>query len=274
LSKLIASIEEELGVQIFDRCHTPLTVTPAGECYITFIKEMFYSEQKMKSRLGEITAHRAGRLTVGIPQTIGSYYLPYVLKYFREKYPNIQIIIDEQPNNVLIEHLQNGTIDMCLFSLPEYPREFHCEIIKQEFLLLVLPSDHPLGTPWAKGNHQKPIPFPDSLSGQLGNEQFIVMPESHGIGKWARIFFEKFNIAPKIFMETRNIETAYRLAVNGIGLTIIPEICTRFSYFKNDPYYFTIGEPAMMRTITICCMKNHQLTQAEHEFIRLAREAF
>jgi DNA-binding transcriptional LysR family regulator len=249
LSKLVSSVEEELGVQIFNRSRQPLTVTPAGECYITFIREMFYSEQKMKAKMGEITAHRAGRLTIGIPRTLGSYIIPGALKRFREQYPNIQVSLDEQTNNILVEHLQNGIIDLCLLSMPEYPKEFHCEIIKWEYILLVLPPEHPLGTVWTKGNYQNPVSFSDSFAEQLANEQFIIMPETQGMGKWARIVFEKFRINPKIYMETHNIETAYRLAAAGIGLAVIPENCTAFSRFKDDPHYFSIGAPPLTRSL-------------------------
>ena len=273
LSKLVASIEDELGVVIFDRSRSPLTVTAAGECYLTFIRETLYSELKMKTQIGEIIAHRSGHLTVGIPQTHGSYILPNILKKFRRMYPGIRVTVEEQSNRILMEHLANGTLDLCCLSLPEYPDNFGFEVIKREYILLVMPPEHPLGTRWSKGNYRKPVPLTMEQIKLLREEQFIVLTESQGMGKYARIIFEKYGIRPQIFMETRNIETAYRLAATGTGLTFIPEICTCFSTFEDQPHYFSIGEPPLMRAMAMVYLKEHKLSQAELDFIQIAREA-
>lgn len=273
LSKLVASIEEELGTAIFDRSRSPLTVTSAGECYLTFIREILHSERKMKAQVSEISAHRSGHLTIGMPQTHGSYILPYILEHFRKMYPGIYVTVEEQSNRVLIEHLTNGTLDLCCLSLPGYPDNFCCEIIKYEHILLVLPPEHPLGTHWSKGNYHKPVPLMMDQMKQLQDEQFVILTESQGMGKYARIIFDKCGIKPPIFMETRNIETAYRLAATGFCLTFIPEICTRFSIFKEQPHYFSIGDPPLMRTMAMVYLKDHKLSKAELDFIQIARES-
>lgn len=273
LSKLIASIEEELGVQIFDRSHSPLTITAAGECYLAFIRERLYSEQKLKTQINNISAHRFGDLTIGIPQTHGSYVLPNILRRFQKMYPGVRVIVEEQSNRVLMDHLSNGTLDLCYLSLPEYPEEFGYEVVKQEHILLVLPPEHPLGTRWSKGNFLKPVPFRMELIKMLQDEQFVILTESQGIGKYARMFFEKYGIRPKIFMETRNIETAYRLAAAGVGVTFIPTICTRFSSFEDQPHYFSISEPPLMRSTAVVYLKNRMLSQTEWDFIQIARES-
>ena len=273
LSKLVATVERELGVTLFDRSHKQMVITSAGESYLTYMREILHAEQKMKAQVGEISAHRAGSLRVGIPPTHGSYILPDILKKFRALYPGIQVTVEEQNNKKLIESLLDGLIDLCCLSLPDYPQEVATEVIAREYILLVMPPEHPLGQHWAKGNCKKPVPFPEEHVLKLGKERFIILTEAQGIGMFTRMMFSDLGINPDIFMETRNIETAYRLAVSGAGLTFIPEICTRFSSFQEEPYYYSLGNPPYIRNISIAFLKKRRLSQAERDFIEVARDS-
>ena len=44
LSKQIQHLETELGVKLFDRNHSPLTLTPAGEYFVRNARELVYKE--------------------------------------------------------------------------------------------------------------------------------------------------------------------------------------------------------------------------------------
>lgn len=172
-----------------------------------------------------------------------------------------------------MDYLANGFLDMCCLSLPDYPKNVAIEVVSREYLLLVMPPDHPLGQKWAKGNVHKPVPFPADMVPRLADEPFIILSEQQGIGKHARHILADWGINPEIFMETRNIETAYRLAASGEGLTIIPAICTRFSHFDDEPYYFSIGNPPYVRCVSIVYSAGRQLSKAEQDFVEIVRSA-
>lgn len=271
LSKLVASIENELGTQLFERNRNSLTVTPAGRCYLEFIQEHLYAEQKMRSRISELTTLKIAKLKLGIPSAHGSYILPQILEKFRFLYPGVHIVLEEHSNQTLMDYILNSAVDLCCFSSPEYSHELDYEVIEREKLLMVLPPDHPLGHIWAKGNFSNPCPFPEDLLNQLSNEKFVVLSKSQGMGRYAREIFERYQIHPDIVMETKNIETAYRLAAIGIGITFIPQICTGFSNFEKAPYYYTIGNPPMERQVVIAYRKGRELSNIERDFINLAK---
>ena len=48
LSKQILALEKELGVQLFDRSTTPLTVTPAGAHFVAQAKDLLYQEKQLE----------------------------------------------------------------------------------------------------------------------------------------------------------------------------------------------------------------------------------
>ena len=160
LSKIVMRAEREIGTKIFDRSTAPITVTSAGECYIEYLKEKIYINQKMRVRVNDIIGCNFPTITFGIPQTLGSYLLPSILRVFFSIYPNVKIVVEEARNTDLKERVENGQIDICLFSAPEYSNSIDYEIIKQEYILLVIPPNHPFGTSASKGNYAKPISFP------------------------------------------------------------------------------------------------------------------
>lgn len=271
LSKLVASIEAELGTQLFERTAHSLLITPSGKCYLEFINEYLYAEQKMRSRIGEITSKKISKLKIGIPSAHGSYILPQILKRYREFYPGVHVVLEEHSNQILLDYILNSVVDLCCFSDPQYHADLEYEEIECEKVMMVLPPHHPLGHAWAKGNYQNPKSFPTDLIGHLNNEKFIILTKSQGMGRYARKIFETYSITPDVVMETKNIETAYRLAATGFGITFIPQICTGFSNFEEDPFYYQIGEPPLKRSVVIAYRKGRELSEAEKDFIRVAQ---
>ena len=273
LSKLVKNIEEELGAEIFDRSSSPLSLTPAGKCYVEYIKELLYSEQKLKFRIGEIAKHLSGRLIIGIPQTLGSYLLPYTLENFRKLYPRIEIIVEELSNQQLLERVLNNSLDLCCIGFPKIPNEIDYVVLKQEKIVMVLPPNHPLGDEKAKGKIINPYPFPADRMKQLSHEKFILLTKSQGMGSISRQIFEKYDITPDVFMETRNIETAYRLAASSIAITFTPEVCMLYFRYDDEPYYYTIGVPPFQRSVVMAFKRGRLLSNTEKDFINFTKAA-
>ena len=89
---------------------------------------------------------------------------------------------------------------------------------------------------------------------------------------FSRLIFERYGITPNIFMETQNIETAYRLTAIGAGMTFIPENCLSYSHFEDEPHYFTIGSPPLKRDVVIAYKKGRFLSKYESDFIQIIHD--
>ena len=68
-----------------------------------------------------------------------------------------------------------------------------------------------------------------------------------------RKIFEIYELSPKVIYEVKNVETAFRLAAAGFGLTIVPEICLKFLSFQAAPHYYQIGNPPLERHV-VCLL--------------------
>lgn len=87
----------------------------------------------------DIISGSAGTLTIGVPSSAGTFLLPYVLPVFQKRYPKITVSLVEKNSNQLLELVQEGKIDLGVFSRPTYPDDVQYEFIFDEQVLLAAP---------------------------------------------------------------------------------------------------------------------------------------
>ena len=53
---------------------------------------------------------------------------------------------------------------------------------------------------------------------------FILLDRDDRVRRMANRLFSRYDITPRILLETRNIQTAFALAMEGMGITVYPEL--------------------------------------------------
>ena len=263
LSKVVSTIERDLGVRLFDRNHMPLSVTAAGKCYIDYIKTVLHAEQQMYAGLTDISEHSSGTISLGIGSTHCSYLMPDVFRRFQDLYPHIRINFTECSNKTMVEYVENGLFDFALYTSPDIPRNLDHTSIKKERLLLVFPPSYPIREIFGKNPSQAVQTLGRDDMHKLSNEKFIILTEHQGLGQFMRTIFEIYELSPKVIYEVKNVETAFRLAAAGFGLTIVPEICLKFLSFQAAPHYYQIGNPPLERHVVMLYQRGRKLSAPE-----------
>lgn len=221
LSRYIAKIEKEEGIQIFDRTTSPLSLTYAGERYVETIRKMIALNEQLHEELAEISSHKKGKLTIGIPPARAASMLPVFLPEFVDRCPNVDIYTVEHNSRQLREDVLRGRVDFAILPLLEPLDGFRCEDLYQEELFLVSMEGALPESAWRTGaDGCRVIDF-----AALKDQTFILLKNGHGIRNALDILFGYQGIQPNIFMETTNNETAFGLAAAGLGLAIVPKMC-------------------------------------------------
>ena len=122
LSTMVARLESELGVIIFDRKTKPVSVTIEGEKIIHQLKiiskEISNLDDVVDLVKGESGNELQGNLKLGAIPTIAPFVLPQFLKGFLKKYPNLQLEVSEIPTQKIIDQLLSRDLDVGLVSIP------------------------------------------------------------------------------------------------------------------------------------------------------------
>ena len=131
LSNYIGKVEEELGVKLFDRSSTPLTLTYAGEQYLKRARVILGQIYEMDKEIRDI------KIRLGFPSERIIYMLPLLLAPFKGKYPGIDVEVITGPGNKLTEGLRAGETDFVFLPTWMPQKDIVQEKLCQEELVLV-----------------------------------------------------------------------------------------------------------------------------------------
>lgn len=115
ISKQVRMLEDELGVQIFERSGKHLTqVTPAGRDILKISQEILAKVQSIRSVAGQYTNPDEGTLNISTTHTQARYALPGVIRSFIKRYPKVSLHMHQGSPAQLSESVAKGTTDFAI----------------------------------------------------------------------------------------------------------------------------------------------------------------
>ena len=115
ISKQVRLLEDELGVQIFERSGKHLTqVTPAGESIVKIARDILSRVESIKSVAGEHTHPEMGTLNIATTHTQARYALPPVIQGFTARYPKVTLHMHQGTPSQLADAVSKGTTDFAI----------------------------------------------------------------------------------------------------------------------------------------------------------------
>jgi DNA-binding transcriptional LysR family regulator len=218
LSQQIRSLEDELGLQLFDRTTRPLRLTPAGQVFLEQARQVFMQVEQAMVSAQRASRGELGRLTVGINTSIANSLLPDILRTFRRRFPDVELVLHEQSSYQQLQELCDRKIDVGFVNLhhlqniDENNNTFSFIPILQEPFVLVLPESHPLAA-------QTQV----SLEA-LADELFILPPAHLPSGLYYQIvsLCQHVGFSPKVKQEATWMSTVLSLVAGGVGISLLP----------------------------------------------------
>ena len=283
LSYILGKVEEDLGVTLFDRKTSPLTLTFAGERYVETAREILLLSGNLRKELKDIGGGARGEIRVGIPTERAGYMLPKVLGRFREQYPGVQIRLVESRSSEILGELDKDRITFAV--LPggsgDFPIGLESRLIYKEKVWLVAPETmlRPEMIRKRNGNEDGEEPAADLK--KMKDLPFIIMKSGQYIrGKTEKIL-RKAGFFPKNVMEVSSCITAVELARSGMGVTIVPDRALEALGFYSGAADENVRVLRCSRTetdleweVSAVFKKESYLGEPEKELIRLMQEVF
>jgi len=141
VSQQIAHLERIVGQRLFDRPGGPRRVEPteAGELLLRHADAIVARLDAARADMAALAEGAAGRLRVGIYQSVGARLLPELLRRFRSQWPLVEVRVREESDaDDLLRLLEHGELDLTFadLPLPEGPFEWE-ELLHDPYVLLV-----------------------------------------------------------------------------------------------------------------------------------------
>lgn len=211
VTNAIRSLEEELGIQLFDRSQKQVVLTAEGQIFYRHVERILHG---ITTTLTEIDALRNlsdGTLRLGITAMGGVRPIISLLKIFRESYPNIRMVFHEADT----EHLQRALLEdrldgAFLFHDAEAPALSYLSLQKQEIVFCC--ERHHL------------LRRKNSIALEQLREEHLLLPEE---GSFIRSVlnqaFTDAGISAKAVFSCSQVTLLQRMTAAGIGVTFLPE---------------------------------------------------
>src|SRR5580658_2657966 len=94
VSRELRTLEERLGVPLFDRLPRGMRLTEAGQVLLTYAERIFGLELEAERALRELADLEGGELAIGASNTLGTYLLPAFLAAFHTRYPKVSLDLE------------------------------------------------------------------------------------------------------------------------------------------------------------------------------------
>lgn len=271
LSQYLSKLEGKLGVQLLDRSHTPLNLTPAGELFHAYLDRQGFLDRQFISDLRNLQDEKRPVLHIGVSPWRGSTLLPDILPAFTREFPDVQIVLHEAPVPELGDLAAANALDFCLMQIPDDLSELTYELVMRERVFLICHKDHPL-VQGMDSTYDDPKCFEDLRL--LEHERVIMLPPDWRLSKLLHNTFSVNNVEMQNILVTTNNATAINLVAENMGFAFLQE-----SGIARTPYLgrlacFTVGQPPLTCPMAVVYKKNGFISPAARRFIDLIREKY
>lgn len=212
LSQQILKLEDEVGERLFERTRRRTILTTAGTLFLPHALNILEAAERGRKEIQEMGGQVRGKIVLGALPTIAPYFLPEIIRLFRENYPGAELILHEQTTDQLLRNLEENEIDLAIISDAPANPNIVVEQLFSEELLLCLPVGHALV-------HQKSV-----VAADLQQEKFILMHDSHCLGTQTQAFCQSKGFRPRISCRSAQIGTVLAMVKAGLGISLIPEM--------------------------------------------------
>jgi LysR family transcriptional regulator, hydrogen peroxide-inducible genes activator len=144
LSMQIQKLEEELGIEIFDRAKQPIEPTAVGSLIIEQAQIAIAEAQKIPDLAVSTQQKVEGILTLGVIPTLAPTVLPLFIRDFIAKYPKLEVAIEEVRTQDIITRIREGSLDIGLLVTPLHEAGIVEHPIFQEPFVVYAADDHAL----------------------------------------------------------------------------------------------------------------------------------
>ena len=261
LSQTLRQIEDEVGTPLFDRSTSPFHLTYAGERYLKAVEAMLDIETRLKEEIESIRRDDGGRLRLGISVTRAMQVLPDVIPIFTKAYPNVTIELTEAASASLEGLLQQGQIDRALAALEANEANIAYELIEKESIGILAGKDSQLAQLVPSGT-------PINLE-MVEKEAFVSLDTSHSSRIIQDRLFRRYNIRPKILLETSSLEVARRVALKSGACMVLPDVYADEFVFNSGGAFYPLKDYENHRHFYACYRNDENTKKYIRDFVSI-----
>ncbi|MBU6141083.1 MAG: LysR family transcriptional regulator [Proteobacteria bacterium] len=255
LSMQIKKLEDELGVQIFERSQRKFLVTKIGAEIIKRAEIILREAEEIKKIAKNSKDPFSGDIRIGAFPTLASYFFPKVVGKISKKFPQLKLLLIEEKTETLLQKLKNGEIDAAFIAMPCDDFGLESQKIFSEEFLLALPQKHALAS-------KNKIQIKD-----LSGKELMLLEDGHCLRNQALEACSMLGAFEQQDFRASSLETLRQMVIVGAGITLMPEIAVK----KEDKISYLRIANAPKRTIGLYWRKSSARKNLFEEMAKISK---
>ena len=214
VSRSLAQLEQNLGLQLFIRQRNRLLATPEAQELYDEILRLVSNLDELKHSVMALREFGASRVGIAVIPALGFGFVPTLIGRLREANPRLAIYIDIMSSHEVVHAVEAGLFDLGFATLPITSNQLCIEELVETEAVCLMPRDHPL----AASSEVRPE--------QLAGEHLVIanQPNIAADQLLRLISSRRIRIAGKT---EANIASICSLVGNGVGLSVVNPITAR-----------------------------------------------
>ena len=211
LSMMIQKLEDELGLEIFDRSKSPVSTNQSGEMIVNQARVVLYNIRQLREMADSTKESILGDMEMSIIPTVAPYLLPKLFGEFKRNLPSLRCRVSEMKTSTVIEKLKSAEIDLAIVATPlDDPEILEVPLYYERFLAYISPGDELYS-------------HTELTVAEINYDRMWILEEGHCFRDQ---IFNICNRAHNNFQqyEAGSIETLIKVVDENGGFTIFPEL--------------------------------------------------
>lgn len=244
LSLAVQKLEDELGVRIFERSRSEVSVTAAGAQLVEQAQRVLEEAARLKAIAQQGQDPLNGTLRLGVIHTIGPYLLPELIPLLHQRAPHMPLEVEETTTARLDELLRNGRLDAAILALPFDAPGIAVRALYDEDFAVAVPREHP----WAQRA--------TVAAAELPEEKVLLLPSGHCFSDQVLEACPDLRRQGGEVLQGNSLETLRNMAASGLGITVLP--CSAISERYKSPLIEVVpfSAPVPTRRVALAWRKS------------------
>jgi DNA-binding transcriptional LysR family regulator len=258
LSHQVKLLEQELGVELFERSHSGARLTEAGEIFLLRARRALAEMDAAREEIAALKGLTTGRLALGAMQALAGLDLPRLIATFHAAHPGVDVSLREDSTLDMLTMAARGELDLAIAALDvERPAVLEAVPLLREPVLVAMPAAHRLAA-------LETVPVE-----RLRGETFIFFKAGTGLRAVSERAVNRAGFVPRVGFQTSSHDRLLALVSEGLGVGFVPASAV------NDPPPPEIAvrpvSPAIDRTVGVVWRAGNRHTPATSAFLALLR---
>ena len=213
ITSQIKSLEEGLGIALFDRISRDIRLTPAGTTLLQYVRRIEAISNDAVAALATFGGQEGIEISIGASHTIAVYLLPRLLLTLQKDWPKLRIHIMGGSTNEILHALTMHQIGVGLIEAPAFRPDLKIEVFGEDELALIVRPDHR----WAEKTELR--------AAELVQEPILLREVGSGMRKFVEEYLERNGVLRqqlRTSIDMNSTEGILAAVEAGLGIGFVP----------------------------------------------------